>query len=102
MLLYHTHIRTCRVRFGDVVHPNVVKRLSLDERWPDAVPGDAVAVRAPPPSRERFVCVKARDGWVSFAKFHYGNKKAMTAAEFSSGFIKNKDPTSFTWENGCD
>ena len=85
-----------------MVHPEVVKQLSLDERRPDAVPGDAVMVRAPPPLREKFVCIKARAGWVSFAKFHYGNKKAMTAAEFSSGFIKNRKPTSFTCESGCD
>ena len=88
-----------------MVDPKVVKQLSLDERRPEAVPGDAVLVRAQAaPPRDKFVCIKCARGagWVSFATFHYGNKKAMTAAEFSSGFIKNKKPTSFIWESGCD
>ena len=94
-----TYTPTYRVRFSDMVHPKVVKQLSLEERRPDAVPGDAVMVRAP---REKLVCIRARAGWVAFAKLHYGNKKAMTAAEFSSGFIKNKKRTSFIGESGCD
>ena len=105
----HTNDTTYRVRFSDMVDPKVVKQLSLDERRPDAVPGDAVLVRAQKqaaPPRDKFVCIKCAPrggaGWVSFATFHYGNKKAMTAAEFSSGFIKNKKPTSFIGESGCD
>ena len=94
-LAHRTH--TFRVRFSEMVHPTLVKRLSLDERRPDAAPGDAVVVRE---GREKFVCIKARAGWVSFAKLHYGNKRAMTATEFSSGFIKNKGTTSFTSTEG--
>jgi len=90
------------VRFSDMLHPNVVAQLCLDERYPDAIAADAVVARGS--GGEKLVCIKGSAGWVSFAKFYYGNKKAMTAAEFSSGFIKNKQHTSFAQESGsgCD
>ena len=79
------------VHLADLVHPDIVDSLKLDETGSD--PGRTISVKR---KKERYICVKCKSGWVAFRNFFYGPKKVMTANDFFNGYIsKNRDRNLF-------
>ncbi len=79
-----------KVRFQDIVHPEVINSVNLGQRAPNAKPGQVFSIKQK--GQERLLCVKCKEGWVAFRSFYYGPKKVMKASDFYAGYVsKHKD-----------
>ena len=76
------------VRFQDMRHPNDLFKFKLEN---ESSPGKTVFVRD---RRDLFMCIKCREGWVSFKNFYYGKRKVMSTRDFYNGFFSKYKKTS--------
>jgi len=75
------------VHLADMVHPDIVDSLNLDDA--SSEPGQTISVKR---KKERYICVKCKSGRVAFRKFFYGPKKVMSSHDFFNGYIsRNRD-----------
>ena len=70
------------VRIATVLHPRCLIGADLDNC---ADPGTVVFIRRS--KRDRYVCVKCREGWVAVSDIYYHNKKVMKPIDFYNGLL---------------
>jgi len=70
------------VRIGTVLHPSVLDGGQLGEV---EVPGTLRYLKRG--KKQKYVCVKCREGWVAISDIFYHNKKVMSPTEFYNGFL---------------
>lgn len=70
------------VRIGTVLHPSLLDGGGLGEA---EVPGTLSYLKRG--KKQKFVCVKCREGWVAISDIFYHNKKVMSPTEFYNGFL---------------
>ena len=70
------------VRLATVISPRKLEGAPLD---PDATPGTIQYIRRS--KKDRFVCVKCREGWLAVSDIYYHNKKVMKPIDFYNGML---------------
>ena len=70
------------VRIATVLHPRCLIGADLDNC---AEPGTVVFIRRS--KRDKYVCVKCREGWVAVSDIYYHNKKVMRPIDFYNGLL---------------
>ena len=70
------------VRIATVLHPRCLTGADLDNC---AEPGTVVFIRRS--KRDKYVCVKCREGWVAVSDIYYHNKKVMRPIDFYNGLL---------------
>jgi len=83
------------LRLGTVLHPRVLAGAALDTK---AEPGTLTFLRRS--KRERFLCVKCREGWVAFSDIYYHNKKVMSPLDFYNGLLSRPGPHKLLRDDG--
>lgn len=78
------------VRFSNIIHPDIIRDLNCEQICPEAQPGRVIHVKCYK-TKAHFICIKAREGWVSFEEFYYDKRKMMTAVDFFNGFISRRE-----------
>jgi len=71
------------VRIGTVLHPLVLKDDSLCSDSEE--PGTVKFIKRG--KKQKYVCVKCREGWVAISDIYYHNKKVMSPTDFYNGFL---------------
>ena len=86
------------VRFAECIKPNIVNSLHIGLEDEIVSPGRVVYVKNKTQASsetahhrrnetKRYICIKCKSGWISFARFYYGTNKAMNALDFFNGYI---------------
>jgi len=69
------------IRIGTVLHPSLLAGADLG----DDEPGTVRYLRRG--NKQKYVCVKCREGWVAIRDIYHHNKKVMSPTDFYNGFL---------------
>ncbi|XP_059092285.1 methionyl-tRNA formyltransferase, mitochondrial-like [Tigriopus californicus] len=78
------------VRFSSIIHPDIIRDLNCEQVCPEALPGRTIHIKCYR-TKDHFVCIKAKKGWVAFQEFYYDKRKVMKAVDFFNGFISKHE-----------